>query len=267
MKCAEITDILERLAPRSIACDWDNPGLIAGREDKEVRKILITLDADDKCVDRAIGTGADMIVSHHPMIFHPIKKVSDEYFIGKRIARLIRADISYFAMHTNFDAAPGGMGDICADLMGIKRGEPLEIMGENDGKPYGIGKIGELENPAPLMEYAAEIKKTFGLPCLLVYGKDLFGEDDPVRIVSTCPGSGGDEIGIAIEKGAQVLITGDISHHEGIDAAAQGLAIFDAGHYGLEHVFIDFIGDYLKERLPEDIILEKMPVEFPYAVL
>ncbi len=266
MKCIEIIKILEELAPRECACDWDNPGLLAGREDKEVGRILLTLDADDACVERAIGSGADMIVSHHPMIFHPLKKVSDEYFIGRRLMPLIRADISYYAMHTNFDAAPNGMGDACADLMGITNGEPLEMMGELNGVPYGIGKIGELKAPSVLMDFAQKIKETFGLPCLLVYGSDLYGSG-PLKRVATCPGSGGDEIGIAIEKGAQVLVTGDISHHEGIDAAAQGLAVFDAGHYGLEHIFMDYMESYLGKKLPDDIIIDKMPVKFPYEVI
>ena len=91
MKCREIIEILETLAPKSCACDWDNPGLLAGRIDKNVKKILLTLDADDAAVDRAKEIGADMLLSHHPLIFKPMKHVSDEDFIGRRLVSLIQS--------------------------------------------------------------------------------------------------------------------------------------------------------------------------------
>ena len=107
MKCSEVIEILGKLAPESCACDWDNPGLLAGRSDKEVKKIYIALDATDQVVDAAIKAGADMLLTHHPLIFKAIKKVNDQNFITRRLVKLIQADISYYAMHTNFDAAPG----------------------------------------------------------------------------------------------------------------------------------------------------------------
>lgn len=110
MKCSEVIEVLGRLAPESCACDWDNPGLLAGRSDKEVKKIYIALDATDQVVEAAIKGGADMLLTHHPLIFKAIKKVNDQNFITRRLVKLIQADISYYAMHTNFDAAPGCMG-------------------------------------------------------------------------------------------------------------------------------------------------------------
>ena len=95
MKCSEIIKVLNELAPESCACEWDNPGLIAGRRDKEVKKILVTLDATDEAVETAIREGADMLLSHHPLIFKPVKKINDEDFITKRILKLIEDDISY----------------------------------------------------------------------------------------------------------------------------------------------------------------------------
>ena len=115
MKCREIIEILETLAPKSCACDWDNPGLLAGRIDKDVKKILLTLDADDAAVERAKEIGADMLLSHHPLIFKPVKHVSDENFIGRRLVSLIQSDVSYYAMHTNFDSAPGSTESVRQD--------------------------------------------------------------------------------------------------------------------------------------------------------
>lgn len=266
MKCREVIKILEELAPRRLACDWDNPGLLAGRAEKEVKRILLTVDADDRAVEAAIGLGADMIVSHHPLLFKPVKHVTDEDFIGRRMVKMIQNDISYFAMHTNFDAAPGCMADIVAERIGIADGLPLEEMGEDGGAVYGIGKVGALKTPVDGMTLAKQIKEEFELPFVVVYGSEL-QENGPADRAAVCPGSGGSMIRAAIEKGAQVLVTGDVSHHEGIDAAAQGLMVIDAGHYGLEHIFLEFMEHYLKNRIGEQAEIHKMPVLFPAAVL
>lgn len=266
MKCREIIEILERLAPRACACDWDNPGLLAGRQEKEVKKLLLTVDADDEAVAEAIRGGADMILSHHPLIFKPVRHVSDEDFIGRRLVSMIQADISYFAMHTNYDVSPGCMADQAAERIGILGGMPLEPMGELAGIPYGIGKIGELKTPVSGKELAELVKNTFGLPFVTVYGGELF-ETEPIRRAAVCPGSGGSTISAALKGGAQVLITGDISHHEGIDAAAQGMMILDGGHYGLEHIFLEDMEAYLKRELGNEIVIEKMPVRFPAQMI
>lgn len=266
MKCRDMIGILEELAPKRMACEWDNPGLLAGRMDKEVKKILLTVDVDDKTVETAVREGVDMIISHHPLIFRSVKHVTDEDFIGRRIVKMIQADISYFAMHTNFDSAPGCMADAAAERLGIVSGVPLEEMGEEGGVPYGIGKIGVLEAPMNGIAFAGMVKEKFGLPFVTVYGSDLW-EEEPVKTAAVCPGSGGSVIKEALAKGAQVLVTGDIGHHDGIDAKAQGLMIIDAGHYGLEHVFMEYMEEYLKGRLTEDLEIIRMPVEFPAVVI
>ena len=112
MKCSNIIEKLEELCPLSCACEWDNPGLLAGRQHKEVKKVLLALDATDQVVEEAIRQQADMLITHHPLIFKPLKKVNDQDFISRRILKLIQSDISYYAMHTNFDSAPGCMGAV-----------------------------------------------------------------------------------------------------------------------------------------------------------
>lgn len=273
MKCREIIRQLETLAPQDCACDWDNPGLLAGRLEKEVKKVLLAIDADDRAVAEARHIGADMIISHHPLIFKPIKRVTDQDFIGRRLISMLQADISYFAMHTNFDAAPGCMADVVAERMGIADGKPLEPMGmmaasENPSEqlPYGIGKTGMLTVPMTGMAFADHLKRIFGLPFVTVYGKELW-ESEPIRLVAVCPGAGGSVIKAALSAGVQALVTGDISYHEGIDAVAQGMMIIDAGHYGLEYVFMDVVETYLKGQLKDTVEVVKMPVSFPAVVL
>ena len=266
MKCKELMNILDELAPKRMACEWDNPGLLAGRQDKEVKKILLTVDVDDKMVETAVKEHVDMIVSHHPLIFRAMKHVTDEDFIGRRVVTMIQSDISYFAIHTNYDSVPGGMADVVAERLGIVFGAPLEEMGEENGTAYGIGKVGVLEAPMNGRALAKKVKEEFGLPYVTVYGSELW-ETEPVKVAATCPGAGGSTIKAAIEKGAQVLVTGDIGHHDGIDAEAQGLMIIDAGHYGLEYVFMDQVEAYLKERLGEEMEVLRMPIAFPSVVM
>ncbi len=262
MVCGEWIERLNRLAPERYACAWDNPGLIAGRKDKEIRKVLIALDAVDEAVDRAAEEGADLILTHHPLIFSPMKKINDQDFIGRRLLKLIGHDICCYAMHTNFDAAPGCMADIAAEALGILDGRPLEIMGQTeDGIEYGIGKCGTLAAPVTLKELAGRVKREFTLPFVTVYGADHI--TGPVERAAVCPGSGKGMTQAAVEAGAQVLITGDMGHHDGIDAAAQGLAVIDAGHYGLEHVFVDVMADYCAEHIDPGAVIVTMPLKFP----
>ena len=129
MKCSELIEVLKGLAPEDCACEWDNPGLLAGRSDKEVKKVYIALDATDQVVEAAIEAGAHMLLTHHPLIFKAIKQVNDQNFITRRLVKLIQSDISYYAMHTNFDAAPGCMADLAARRLGLEECVPLELLG------------------------------------------------------------------------------------------------------------------------------------------
>lgn len=257
MQCREIIEHLEQLSPTSFAEDWDNVGLLAGRYEREVHRIFVALDATDEIVDEAVRREADMLLTHHPLIFHGIKKVSDDDFIGRRIVRLLRYDISYYAMHTNFDVM--GMADAAADEMKLEHRDVLDVTFEDDIAREGIGRIGELPEKMTLFECAQYVKKCFHISNVRMYG-------DPkrkIRRMAICPGSGKSVLKTSIERGVDVLITGDIDHHDGIDAVAQGLCIIDASHYGLEKIFIPYMRDYLHREMPG---LEVMCAEFrpPY---
>lgn len=269
MKCSEIIEILRELAPEECACEWDNPGLLAGRSDKEVNRIYIALDATDQAVEAAVRENAQMLLTHHPLIFKAIKKVNDQNFITRRLVKLIQADISYYAMHTNFDAAPGCMADMAAEKLGLTGCAPLEPMGEMErgGGPvaYGIGKTGLLKEAVTVQQLAGRVKERFGLPFALIYGTGLMAHE--VERIAVCPGAGGSEIEGALAWGAQVLVTGDISHHQGIDAAARSMAVIDAGHYGLEHIFIPYMADYLETRLGDRVELVQAPPAWPAMIV
>ena len=266
MKCSEIITLLEQEYGKEYACDWDNVGLLAGRRDKEVKKILLALDATDEVVEQAAEGAYDMLITHHPMIFGAIKRVTDEDMVGRRLLSLIRSDISYYAMHTNFDAAPGCMADLAAKKLGLTDCEVLEKMGETgDGTSYGIGCTGRFEQPMTLRAAAERVKEAFGLPYAAVFG-ELDGEA-VIQKAAVCPGAGGSTMGEALAAGAQVYITGDISHHEGIDAVAQGMAVIDAGHYGIEHIFTEFMEKYLTEKLGDAVKVVREKPAFPIQIV
>ncbi|WP_077610686.1 Nif3-like dinuclear metal center hexameric protein [Clostridium sp. Marseille-P2415] len=273
MKCDELTEILERLAPPGCACDWDNVGLLAGRSDKEVKKVFIALDATDEVVEEAVTWGGDLLLTHHPLIFKPLKKINDKDFIARRIMTLIRHDISYYAMHTNFDAAPDCMADAAAKKLGLTNLGVLEqegimhreVKGGQEEMPYGIGKTGYLKEEMTVKEVAGLVKERFKLPFLTLYGENAPGE--AVKFIGISPGAGGSMIKPALKAGVKVLVTGDIGHHNGIDAAANHMAVIDAGHYGLEYLFLDFMEEYLNKEAGESLEIRKAEVVFPETLI
>ena len=260
MLCKEIIRVIEAAYPREAALDFDNVGLLAGRSEKEVNRVYIALDATDAVIDCAVRAGADMLITHHPLIFSPLKKVTDENFISRRIVKLIQNDISYYAMHTNYDVL--GMAELSEKILGIRDTEVLDITRENGGIPEGIGRIGSLEQPVTLEECCVYIKHKLNLGSLKVFG-DM---DAKVSRLAISPGSGKSVIGAAIAKGADVLVTGDIGHHEGLDAVEQGLLVIDAGHYGTEYIFIDDMKRFLEDKLPV-LQVTAAPVIHPFQVI
>ena len=244
MQCKEIMQVIEAAYPRSAALDFDNVGLLAGRAGKEVNRVYLALDATDAVIDRAIEAGADMLITHHPLIFSPMKRVTDEDFIGRRVVKLIQNDIAYYAMHTNYDVL--GMATLSEKILGIKNSQVLDVTMCEDGNEEGIGRVGDLEKPMTLEECCVYVKHKLKLGSLKVFG-DMNGT---VSRLAVSPGSGKSAVAPAIAKGADVLVTGDIGHHDGLDAVEQGLAVIDAGHYGTEYIFIDDMKHFLEDKLP-----------------
>lgn len=260
MECKKVIEILEKQSPKSYACDWDNVGLLVGREDKEIQKIYIALDATDEVIEEAIANGADMLLTHHPMIFKGMKRVTQEEFIGRRIIRLIQNDMVYYAMHTNFDVM--GMADLAADYLEISDTRVLEITSVSETGEEGIGRYGSLKKEMTVRECCEEVKQAFSLENVKVFG-DL---ERKVKTAAISPGSGRSVISNALQAGVDVLITGDIDHHEGIDAVAQKLTVIDAGHYGVEHIFIPYMEQYLK-REAKELEIAVQPLTFPFQII
>ncbi len=256
MKCSEICSVIEREYSPEYACEWDNVGLLAGRRDKEVKKILLALDATDEVVQMAAEQEADMLITHHPMLFSAIKRVTDEDMNGRRLLTLIRHDISYYAMHTNYDTR--GMADLAARMMNLQECTVLEEI--KDGE--GIGRVGVLPERMTLRACAEKVKAAYRIPNVKIFGDP----DMEVYSAAICPGAGKSTMKEALRFGCDVYITGDIDHHTGIDAVDQGLCIIDAGHYGIEHIFMDDVKAYLEKTL-SGVHIACVPVHHPFIVI
>ena len=235
MKAYELTSWLEKKYPSDAAEDWDNVGLLAGDDTNEISHVFLALDLTEETLAEAIEDGADMIITHHPMIFSGIKKINNHSFTGRKILTLIQKGIVYYAMHTNYDVL---------------------------GEVQGFGRVGKLPREMTLREYAQLVKESLKLNDVKVYGN----LDSMVKCAAVCTGSGKSMIKDVIKAGADVYVTGDIDHHTGIDTVAQGLALIDAGHYGTEYIFMDAMKKELTQAFPE-LKISCAEVKSPYTIL
>jgi len=260
MRCVDVMELLENLSPTSYAERWDNVGLLLGRKDKTVHKVMLALDATDDVVQQAVLQGIDMLITHHPLLFSPVKRITEDDFIGRRIINLIKNDICYYAMHTNFDVM--GMADAAADLLNLHHLEVLEVTYEDEVSKEGIGRIGRLPKEMSLKECAEFCKTVFGLESVRMYGE----AGAPIETVAIVPGAGDDYIKNALLMQADVFITGDIGHHDGLDAMEQGLAVIDASHYGIEKLFVTYMAEVFASRMPELMVIKATEKE-PFTVV
>lgn len=257
MQCHEIVKILEGQSPTEYALEWDNVGLLVGRRNKEVNKIMLAVDATSEICQTAIANNVDMIITHHPIIFSKLNRVNDDTVLGEKVLSLIETGIVCYAMHTNFDTR-GGMAKEAAKQLSLKNTEVLEETCNGEG----IGQVGFLNKTMTLMETAELVKNKFSLENVMIYGNP----DAKLEKVAICPGSGRSVITEAVNKNADCLITGDIGHHDGIDAVEMGLTIIDASHYGIEKIFIQFMYLYLRDFCP-DVEIVTADVGRPFLVV
>lgn len=257
MLCQDIIKILEEQSPREYALSWDNVGLLVGRRNKDVKKILLAVDATYDVCKQAVDDNVDMIITHHPMIFSSMKCINSDTVLGEKILSLVESGIACYAMHTNFDTK-GGMATLAADMLSLTEQEILEETCEGEG----IGRIGKIKRPLTVVELAEIIKEKFDLNNVMIYG-DIHKK---VERIGICPGSGKSVIDVAIQKEVQCLVTGDIGHHEGIDAVDGGLIIIDASHYGIEKIFMKYMHGYLKDLCP-GVEIDMADVGVPFVMI
>lgn len=260
LTCEKIIQSLEDLWPASFAESWDNVGLLLGRKEKQVQKVLLCVDISERVIAEAIAANVHMIISHHPLIFSGVKRITSDTVSGEKLMALIRHDICVYAMHTNFDVM--GMADAAAEKLGLLDTEVLQITYEDEIATEGLGRVGKLKSVLTLEELAQFTKEAFDVPNVKVFGKP----SNLCLHVAICPGSGKSLVSEVLRTGADVYITGDVDHHTGLDLMEQGVSVIDAGHYGIEKLFVSYMHDYFKKILPECSVIEAA-IEEPFWIL
>jgi len=240
MKVKEIINAIEEFAPLSIQEGWDNSGLCVGSSEDEVTSVLLGLDCTPELVDEAVACGADMIVTHHPLIFKGVKRISPEDQTGEAIIKAVRAGISIYAAHTSADKVLAGVSGAMAARLGL---EDVRIL-EEDGEGTGLGVVGDLAEPLTAMEAVALVKDRFSLKSLRT-SRPVEGK---ITRVAMCGGSGGSLIGAARKAGADLYLSGDISYHNFF--TENGFMIMDIGHYESEIEIVDILFSLIKKKFP-----------------
>ncbi len=239
-KVKDVMAVIEEFAPLALQEKWDNSGLCIGSPDDKVSSVLLGLDCTPELVDEAIACGADMIVTHHPLIFSGLKKISAEDLVGEAVVKAIRAGISVYAAHTSADKVIAGVSGAMAARLGLK---DVRILDE-DGEGTGLGVVGNLPEPMTAQDALELVKERFALK--------VVKSSKPVRCkierVAMCGGSGGSLIGAARAAGAQLYISGDISYHNFF--TPEGFMIMDIGHYESEIEIVDILFSLIKKNFP-----------------
>ena len=241
----DILDYIETFAPLATAEEWDNVGLLVGREDKPVEKVLIALDPFLHVAQEAAAWGADLLLVHHPLFFET-RSVTDRDDIGRTIMELLRADVAEISLHTNLDQAPGGVNDCLAEACGLKNAQVLEVKGHDAaGRPYGYCRYGEVE-PTSIEAYAETVRAALGCE-----GLRFVSAGRPVRRVAVGSGSCAAYASIAARMGCDTFVTGDEKYSNFHAAQAEGINVIDAGHFETENVVCPFLQRMLLAKFPE----------------
>lgn len=244
MKIKDVIVALERFAPLPLQEDWDNAGLQVGLTEAEVSGALLCLDVTEAVVDEAISLGCNLIVSHHPLIFRGLKRINGSDFVQRCVIKAIKNDIVIVSMHTNLDAAEGGVNDEMARRLGLQSIR-FTAPQQKDGVDYCIGSIGELPEPLTPDDFVALVKRTFGVKAVMTNA--LLSRK--IRTVAVCGGAGSSLMGDAIAAGADAFITGEMSYHNYF------------GHE--EEIQIAVIGHYESEQYTQNVFKALIERECP----
>ena len=235
---ADILNYIESLAPAHLKMEWDNVGLNCGSRNAPVTKVLVALDPFEHVCDEAARWGADLLVTHHPLIFQPLPMVTDDAAITRGLMTLVRHNISHICAHTNLDCAQGGVNDVLAKTLGLKNITPVS---EN---AWGMLRCGETEEQ-PLVDFLSAVKNALGCP-----GLRYVDGGKPVRKVAVGGGACSGGLYDALCAGCDTFVTSDVKYNEFWDAKEQGLSLIDAGHFYTEDPVVPVLAAKIAEKFP-----------------
>ena len=244
MLVEDIAFHLDEIAPFDTAEEWDNCGLLVGSYDQEVKRIYIALDVTSAVIDDALSFGADLVITHHPLIFKPVREILSESVVYKAVA----SGMSFIASHTCLDKADGGVNHCLANKIGIKN---LKTSEYDD-----FLKIGEVE-PCSAEDFARKIKSALG-------GMVSFTDNGKtIKTVALCSGAGGEFVSLANSIGADAFLTGEAKHHEYLLSEDIGISMFAAGHFETENMACEYLADSIKGRFGDTVEIKVSDLKNP----
>ena len=241
----DIFAYLDSIAPVGMKLEFDNVGHLVGRQAAEVHRVLVALDITDQVIDEAISQGVELIVAHHPLIFKPCTHVTDADTTGRKLIALLRHDIGAICMHTNLDAAAGGVNDVLAQAVGLVDPEILWNVGELDGVPYGLGRVGALSAAQTMPDFLAHVKQAVGATGLRYHDAGR-----PVQRVAVMGGSGSDALELALGAGCDTYVLGEAKYSAFLQAKEQGLNLIEADHFCTENLVSAPLAQKLAKQFP-----------------
>lgn len=237
----DILEFLQGLAPDYMKEEWDNVGLLCGSTNAPVTKVLVALDPFEHVCREAADMGAQLLVTHHPLIFTPLQTITDETSIGRSIMVLNKHGISAYCAHTNLDCAPGGVNDTLAQMLGLTEVQIIDPVGEN----YGLLRQG-LVPETTLDAFLAHVKAKLGTPTLrFVRG------NKPVHKVAVGGGACAGELQRAVNAGCDTFVTSDVKYNQFWDAKDMGLNLIDAGHFYTENPVVPYLAAAIAQNFPK----------------
>jgi dinuclear metal center YbgI/SA1388 family protein len=239
----DILQYLETVAPKKMQYEWDNTGMLCGSRSKEVKKILVALDPFEEVCLEAAEVGADLLLTHHPLIFSAPKAINDETDMGRAIMVLVRNGITAVNAHTNLDCAPGGINDTLAEILGLSDIEIIDPKG-NETK-YGLLRAGTVSQQ-PLNTFMAFVKERLGCQALR-----FVDGGKPVHKVAVGGGSCGSDLMDAVKAGCDTFVTADVKYNQFHDAKSYGINMIDAGHFHTENPGCIVLAEKLRKAFPE----------------
>lgn len=243
---ADILNYVQTLAPTHMKMDWDNVGLLCGSKRRTVTKVLVALDPFEGVCQEAADWGAELIVTHHPMIFQPIKAVTDETSVGRSIQLLCAKGISAVNAHTNLDCAPGGVNDRLAAALGLSNVTVIDPMGvDENGQEWGLLRQGTVEEQS-LAAFLTTVKNALGCE-----GLRYVDGGKPVHKVAVGGGACASEILDALRAGCDTFVTSDIKYNQFWDALDNGLNLIDAGHFYTENPITACLAEKISAKFPD----------------
>ena len=241
----DFLNILQHITPENLAEDWDNVGLLVGDPQQKVRRVLLALDPTCSLIDLARSGGYDLIITHHPLIFRPLKALHTDTPLGRFMATALREGIGVIACHTNFDAIEGGVSDILATALGLAQSRPLVPTSKGSDPACGLGRIGVYPSPVTADDFLAGIRRACAPPWILEAGP----RPQQVVTVAVCGGSCSDFAETALRQGADVFVTAEVKHSVARWAEDAGLWLLDAGHFATENPAMLFLENRLRQQV------------------